>query len=110
LLSPYPNYHPIRTLCQEKKTEKKKKTQIFFTRGVDNGNMGQKTNEGRFKQSIIFEKWMADAIKGIAEDKGLTFTAVVLELLRQELAFMGYSIGIGREGSAGEPSGKRGAG
>jgi hypothetical protein len=59
--------------------------------------MGRKANEGRFQQSIIFEKWMADAIKKIAEDKGLTFTAVVTELLRQELALMGYTIGIGRE-------------
>jgi hypothetical protein len=59
--------------------------------------MGRKTNEGRFQQSIIFEKWMADAIREIAEDKGLTFTAVVLELIRQELAAMGYTMGIGRE-------------
>jgi hypothetical protein len=48
--------------------------------------MGRKTNEGRFKTSIIFEKWMADAIKEVAESKGLTFTSVVVELLRQELA------------------------
>jgi hypothetical protein len=59
--------------------------------------MGQKTNEGRTKQSIIFEKWMADAINVIAQKKGLTFTSVVLELLRQELAVMGYTMGIGRE-------------
>ncbi|MDR0656333.1 MAG: hypothetical protein LBG22_08475, partial [Treponema sp.] len=58
---------------------------------------GQKTNEGRTKQSIVFEKWMADAIREVAKDKGLTFTAVVLELLRQELAVMGYTMGIGRE-------------
>jgi hypothetical protein len=74
-----------------------KKSQIFFTGAVDNGIMGRKTNEGRFQQSIIFEKWMADAIREIAENKGLTFTAVVLELLRQELAAMGYTMGIGRE-------------
>jgi hypothetical protein len=75
--------------------------------------MGRKTNEGRFQQSIIFEKWMADAIKEIAEDKGLTFTAVVLDLLRQELAVMGYTMGIGREaveGSRAEPAGKQDAG
>jgi hypothetical protein len=72
--------------------------------------MGQKTNEGKIKQSIIFEKWMADAIKEIAEDKGLTFTSVVLELLRQELAVMGYTMGIGREaakGSEREPAEKQ---
>jgi hypothetical protein len=75
--------------------------------------MGQKTNEGRIKQSVIFEKWMADAIKEIAKDNGLTFTSVVLELLRQELAVMGYTMGIGREaadGSGKEPAGKRDAG
>jgi hypothetical protein len=60
--------------------------------------MGQKANEGRTKQSIVFEKWMAEAIKEIAQRKGLTFTAVVTELLRQELAAMGYTMGIGREG------------
>jgi hypothetical protein len=72
--------------------------------------MGQKTNEGRTKQSIVFEKWMADAIKEIAQERGLTFTAIVLELLRQELAAMGYTMGIGREaadGSGKEPAGKR---
>jgi hypothetical protein len=65
--------------------------------------MGRKTNEGRFQQSIIFEKWMADAIKEIAGSRGLTFTSVVLELLRQELAAMGYTMGIGREGGKKEP-------
>jgi predicted DNA-binding ribbon-helix-helix protein len=72
--------------------------------------MGQKTNEGRVKQSIVFEKWMIDAIKEIAQERGLTFTAVVTELLRQELAVMGYSMGIGREatdGSEKEPGTKR---
>jgi hypothetical protein len=59
--------------------------------------MGKKTNEGRFQQSIIFDKWMADAIKEIAQEKGLTFTTVVTELLRQELSVMGYTMGIGRE-------------
>jgi hypothetical protein len=75
--------------------------------------MGQKANEGRTKQSIIFEKWMADALKEIAQERGLTFTSVVLELLRQELAAMGYTMGIGREavdGSGAEPAGKRDAG
>jgi hypothetical protein len=75
--------------------------------------MGKKANEGKFKQSIIFEKWMADAISEIAEKKGLTFTSVVLELLRQELSVMGYTVGIGREAAGGsetEPSGKQDAG
>jgi hypothetical protein len=87
-----------------------KKSQFIFTRAVDNGIMGRKTNEGRFQQSIIFEKWMADAIREIAQDKGLTFTFVALELLRQELGIMGYTVGIGREaadGSEAEPAGKR---
>jgi hypothetical protein len=87
----------------------RKKQQFFFTKWVDNGSMGQKTNEGRTKQSIVFEKWMADALKEIAQKRGLTFTSVVLELLRQELAVMGYTMGIGREadGSEKEPAGKR---
>jgi hypothetical protein len=75
--------------------------------------MGRKTNEGRFQQSIIFEKWMADAVRKIAQERGLTFTSVVLELLRQELAVMGYTMGIGREaadGSGKEPAGKQNAG
>jgi hypothetical protein len=75
--------------------------------------MGKKTNEGRFRRSIVFDKWMADAIKEIAEDKGLTFTAVVLDLLRQELAVMGYTMGIGREAesdSEAESANKRGVG
>jgi hypothetical protein len=72
--------------------------------------MGRKTNEGRFQRSILFEKWMADAINEIAPKKGLTFTSVVHELLRQELAIMGYTMGIGREaadGSEKESTGKR---
>jgi hypothetical protein len=59
--------------------------------------MGSKANEG-VKKSLNFDKWMADAIQVIADDKKMTFTSVVLELLRQELAFMGYTMGIGREG------------
>ena len=59
--------------------------------------MGQKANEGKVQKPIRFDKWMADAIQEIADSRGLTFTSVVHELLRQELAFMGYSIGIGRE-------------
>ncbi|MDR1029512.1 MAG: hypothetical protein LBL76_01410 [Treponema sp.] len=60
--------------------------------------MGRKSNDGKFKQSITFDKWMADAINDIARQKGLTFTSVVIELLRQELATMNYTMGIGREG------------
>jgi hypothetical protein len=84
--------------------------QILLSKPGDNGIMGRKANEGRFQQSIVFEKWMADAIREIAQKKGLTFTSVVLELLRQELAAMGYAIGIGREaarGSGEEPADKR---
>jgi hypothetical protein len=71
----------------------------------DNDIMGQKTNEGRTRKSIVFEKWMADAINEIAQEKGLTFTSVVLDLLRQELAVMGYSMGIGREAGEGSVTG-----
>jgi hypothetical protein len=59
--------------------------------------MGQKANEGKIQKPIRFDKWMAVAIQEIADKKKLTFTTVVHELLRQELAFMGYSMGIGRE-------------
>jgi hypothetical protein len=87
-----------------------KKSEFLLQKRGDNGIMGQKTNEGRTKQSIVFEKWMVDAIREIAQKKGLTFTSVVLELLRQELAVMGYTMGIGREaakGSEAEPSDKQ---
>jgi hypothetical protein len=69
--------------------------------------MGRKANEGRFQQSIIFEKWMAEALKEIAQKRGLTFTSVVLELLRQELAVMGYAMGIGQEAANGDQDLKR---
>lgn len=59
--------------------------------------MGQKANEGKTQKPIRFDKWMVDAIQEIADKNKLTFTSVVHELLRQELAFMGYSMGIGRE-------------
>jgi len=70
--------------------------------------MGQKANEGKIQKPIRFEKWMAEAIENIASDRGLTFTSVVVELLRQELAFMGYSMGIGRESVECEKSKKVG--
>ena len=59
--------------------------------------MGKKSNDGKIQKPIRFEKWMADAIEEIGKNRGLTFTAVVQELLRQELAIMGYNMGIGRE-------------
>ena len=59
--------------------------------------MGQKANEGKIQKPIRFDKWMHDAIQEIANKKKLTFTTIVCELLRQELAVMGYSMGIGRE-------------
>jgi SOS-response transcriptional repressor LexA len=48
-------------------------------------------------QSIRFPMWMVTAIEEIAKKGGFTFTEVVTDLLRQELAFMDYSMGIGRE-------------
>jgi hypothetical protein len=73
--------------------------------------MGRKANETK-KQSLNFDKWMTDAIQDIADGNGLTFTSVVIELLRQELAVMGYTMGIGREGikSKPEPTVEKGTG
>lgn len=59
--------------------------------------MGSKGNSNK-KQSIVFDIWMANAIQEIADKNGMTFTSVVVDLLRQELAVMGYTSGIGREG------------
>ena len=58
--------------------------------------MGKKGSDKK-AQSIRFPKWMADAIDEIAEKGGHTFTDVVIDLLRQELAFMGYTMGIGQD-------------
>jgi len=58
--------------------------------------MGRKGSVGKV-QSIKFPIWMANSIEEIAEKGGHTFTDVVLDLLRQELAAMGYNMGIGRE-------------
>lgn len=58
--------------------------------------MGKKGNLGDAR-SIRFPTWMASAIDKISDERGMTFTDVVLELLRQELAVMGYNAGIGRE-------------
>jgi hypothetical protein len=65
------------------------------------------------QHGIRFPRWMYDKIQEIADTKGATFTDVVLELLRQELNFMGYTMGIGREaidGSKGEQAEKQDAG
>jgi hypothetical protein len=60
-------------------------------------------------QSIRFPVWMANAIEEIAEKGGYTFTDVILDLLRQELNEMGYTMGIGREAvEAGETDLKKG--
>jgi hypothetical protein len=56
-----------------------------------------KKNVISVQKGVRFPKWMADAIQEIAAKKGLTFSDVALELLRQELKVMGYSMGIGRE-------------
>jgi len=38
---------------------------------------------------------MANSMEEIAQKRGYTFTDVVLDLLRQELEYMGYNVGIG---------------
>jgi hypothetical protein len=40
---------------------------------------------------------MDEAIQKIAEANSYTYTDVVLDFLRQELAVMGYTMGIGRD-------------
>jgi hypothetical protein len=74
--------------------------QIYFTGAVDNGNMAKKI-EVAVQRPIRFPKWMFNSLEEIAQKQGLTFTSVVLELLRQELAVMGYTMGIGREAAEG---------
>jgi hypothetical protein len=66
--------------------------------------MGRKGNESE-KHSINFDSWMAAAINKIAEERGMTFTSVIHDLLRQELAFMGYNSGIGRSAAGPETGG-----
>jgi len=61
--------------------------------------MGTKGSEHKI-QSIRFPKWMANSIEEIAKKGGHTFTDVVLDLLRQELNEMGYTMGIGRESAS----------
>jgi hypothetical protein len=69
-----------------------------------------KKREVSVQKGIRFPKWMFDYLEKIAEEKKATFTDVVLDLLRQELAEMGYTMGIGREGSNEEPGGKQDVG
>jgi hypothetical protein len=68
--------------------------------------MGQKANVGKIQKPILFEKWMVDAIQEIASTEGLTFTSVVLEFVRLELAEEGYTMGIGRESTKKKPESK----
>jgi hypothetical protein len=69
-----------------------------------------KKREVAVQKGVRFPKWMFDRLEKIAEEKRATFTDIVIELLRQELAAMGHTMGIGREaaeGSGKEPSGKK---
>jgi N-acyl-D-aspartate/D-glutamate deacylase len=59
--------------------------------------MGTKGSEHKI-QSVRFPKWMSESIEEIAKKEGVTFTDIVIDLLRQELKIMGYTMGIGREG------------
>jgi hypothetical protein len=92
------------------------KTQIFFTRRVDNDTMGEKV-----QKAIRLEEWMVKKIEAFAKDNGLTFSEMVNKFLRQELEVLGYTegkydaetYGIGRKttgGSEKEPTDKRDAG
>jgi N-acyl-D-aspartate/D-glutamate deacylase len=49
------------------------------------------------ERHIRVPKWMDKSIQEIADSKSYTYTEVVLDLLRQELAIMGHTMGIGRE-------------
>jgi N-acyl-D-aspartate/D-glutamate deacylase len=49
------------------------------------------------QQGIRFPRWMYDRLQAIADERGFTFTDVVLDLLRQELRAMGITMGIGRK-------------
>ena len=59
------------------------------------------------QKGVRFPGWMYDAIEELAEKRGFTFTDVVLDLLRQELKEMGYTMGIGREALQQENSAKK---
>jgi hypothetical protein len=64
--------------------------------------MGQKGNKG-IQKPIRFPQWMALAIQKIADEEGMTFTDIVLDLIRQELKEMGITLGIGRESNEFDP-------
>jgi hypothetical protein len=95
--------------CQEFFLTKMKKSEFFFTKQVDNGIMAKKKSVS-VERHVRVPRWMDEAIQKIAEGKSYTYTEVVLDLLRQELVVMGYTMGIGREavrGSGEEPADKR---
>jgi N-acyl-D-aspartate/D-glutamate deacylase len=69
--------------------------------------MGKKGSAGK-TQSIRFPKWISDALQEIAEKGGHTVTEVVIDLLRQELSIMGYTMGIGRESAENKADRKKG--
>ena len=56
------------------------------------GEKGKKTKQ----LGIRLPLWMVEAIQEVADNRGFTVTDVVIELLRKELEFEGYSMGIGR--------------
>jgi len=58
--------------------------------------MGQK-GSAKKQRSMLFPKWMAEAVEEIAEKGGHTFTDVVIELLRRELEIRGYQMDLGKE-------------
>jgi hypothetical protein len=92
--------------------KKKEKREILLQKSGDNDNMAKKKNVS-VERHVRVPKWMDNAIQEIAGKRAYTYTEVVLDLLRQELAAMGYTMGIGREaadGSGAEPAGKRDAG
>jgi hypothetical protein len=89
-----------------------KKSKSLFTRAVDNDTMAKKRVVS-VQKGIRFPRWMHDKIQKIADKGDHTFTDVVLDLLRQELAHMGYTMGIGREAtgdSEKEPADKQDVG
>jgi hypothetical protein len=89
--------------------KKNGKNANFFTGKADNGTMAKKKTVS-VERHIRVPVWMDNAIQEIAERKSYTYTEVVLDLLRQELAVMDYTMGIGREGSKTEPSDKQDVG
>jgi N-acyl-D-aspartate/D-glutamate deacylase len=77
-----------------------KNLEIFYRTRYDNESMAKKQAPAVSKH-VRFPPWMEKTIQKIADEKQTTFTDVVLDLLRQELAVMGYTMGIGREGLTG---------